>query len=1425
MAPIAFAWRFWAREYNSTEAAMKPTSTLLTALCVLLLSFTALAQKEPDATDELQLGDEAYQNIDYAGAIEHFQKAIALDPGLPDARLYLAEALVKLHRLSEAEHHLRSAVELDPKDPAPRAALVRVLMAEGRKAEIEVFLRKTKKDFADNPDGYRMLGDYYFALGDLDKAVAEYTSLYGDHPDNITVKQNYIQILILKNRLDEATKLNDEILKSNPQDVASLVYRGQVQIRRGDTNAAVDSLQTAVRNEPDNAVAHYQLGIAFDKQHNEARADSEWREALRLRPDFTDAERALERHMSKHVDLANSSSLPADSIKQEPTASPSSHSNSSDRPAATSGNPPNQLVQVPSKISGGLERVAPEYPEARNAGIQGTPSQDFSKEGAVIEQWTTRVVFQSDGTSTRDVRSRVRVHSDAGVRQYGVLRLPYQASVESIEVQDVRVTNPNGSVVVTPLDSVQDVTSELYRDAPLYSDLREKHVAVKGLEPGDTLEYSVSWHLEKPLAARQFWFGYQFIKSAIVLDEQLEINVPREREVKLKSHTIQPTTHEEAGRRIYTWKTSNLESVSPAEQQKVQSYDAFRGLLPPPDVLISSFRTWEEVGRWYDSLQQEQIKPSPDVKAKAAELTKGLSDDDVKLRAIYNYVSLRYRYVAISFGIGRYQPHAATEILGNQYGDCKDKHTLLAALLSAVGIRAYPALINSRIAVDSDVPSPGQFDHVISVAAKGSTLSWMDTTPEVSAMGYLVNPLRGKPALVITPESVAFETTPANPPFANQTTVAITARLDADGTLQAHAEIRVRGDEEVYDRYAFRRMPEAQWKDMMQKMSYAAHLGATISNARVSSPEKTEEPFTEAYDYTLKDFAGGGKHRFAVPLSLGIPPVKDEDLKRKTPLWIGYLGERQYEWRIELPRGWSATPPSAIDLKESFAEFQGSSEVKEGVLITKWRLLEKVMAVTPDQVTRFKTFQKEISDYCSTYIFLRLPADVAGASTAATPAQGPARVTELLRESVTQLPDSSNSQALQAEQNAQSSIQAKDFSSAITALKYAVSLDATFSRAWIELGVTYAGIGDASSALNAFRKAVEADPKQVIPYKILGFMYMSRGNRNEAIAIWQKLQNITPDDRDLALNLGGLYIAQKRYPEAAALFEAAAKTKPSDPYAQMWLGITYLRSHNTDQGLAALHKALEINSGAEMLNNVAYEMAEAGTALPDALLYSQRSVREVEELSQKVDLEKVQDEDLQLPKKICAYWDTLGRIYFKMGDMAQAESYLTSAWRVSEDGVVGDHLGQVYEKEKKFPAALHVYNLALEANPRLEETPARMRNLSHVPLPKKRIGAAEELSRMRFVKLPTITKEAATADFDVLIVGGKIEKTSFVSGAELLRHAGESFEKVHFEEPFPPNSGAHLLRRGIFSCFSYTGCSFVFYPLSVAANTKLGNGE
>lgn len=222
-----------------------------------------------------------------------FKKATEVDPKAMNAQLALGGFYQSRNRLPEAEQQYKHAIEVDPKNPGPRAALVRLLRQEGKNAEIESFLQQTKKDIPDNSEGYRMLGDFYFATGDLDKAFAEYASLYGDHPKDPLVKRNYIQLLILKNHLDEAGKLSDQILKANPRDVDALIYRGQIQLRQNDPVGAASSLQSALLNDPDNAVAHYQLGVAFNQQRNEARAESEWREAVRIRPDLTEAQRSL----------------------------------------------------------------------------------------------------------------------------------------------------------------------------------------------------------------------------------------------------------------------------------------------------------------------------------------------------------------------------------------------------------------------------------------------------------------------------------------------------------------------------------------------------------------------------------------------------------------------------------------------------------------------------------------------------------------------------------------------------------------------------------------------------------------------------------------------------------------------------------------------------------------------------------------------------------------------------------------------------------------------------------------------------------------------------------------------------------------------------------------------------------------------------
>ena len=105
-------------------------------------------------------------------------------------------------------------------------------------------------------------------------------------------------------------------------------------------------------------------------------------------------------------------------------------------------------------------------------------------------------------------------------------------------------------MVVTPLEETQEITSEISRLAPFYTDQREKHVAVKGLAPGDILEYSSHLRVTKPLAPGQFWMEYEFDHHEIIIEETLEINIPRGRAIKIKNRGRNLA---QGGRRIYHW--------------------------------------------------------------------------------------------------------------------------------------------------------------------------------------------------------------------------------------------------------------------------------------------------------------------------------------------------------------------------------------------------------------------------------------------------------------------------------------------------------------------------------------------------------------------------------------------------------------------------------------------------------------------------------------------------------------------------------------------------------------------------------------------------------------------------------------------------------------------------------------------------------
>jgi cellulose synthase operon protein C len=270
----------------------------------------AAQQRVPTAIQELQKAirlkpqrGDLYLNLallqlrsNFVGAAEgNLKKAIELTPRPMAAELALAAYYQSQRRYPEAEQELLQAIEVDRQNPEPSIALARLYMAEGNKSAAEDFLKRNRSGFPNNSVGYRMLGDFYFAVGDYDAAIQEYSNLNHEHPKDILVTKNYVQLLIIKGRLDEASSLNDAVLKSKPSDVDALVDRGQIQIALGHPSDAITNLQTAINNAPNSGVAYYQLGVAYDRAKQPEQAEKAWEDAIRRDPDLVEAQRALAR--------------------------------------------------------------------------------------------------------------------------------------------------------------------------------------------------------------------------------------------------------------------------------------------------------------------------------------------------------------------------------------------------------------------------------------------------------------------------------------------------------------------------------------------------------------------------------------------------------------------------------------------------------------------------------------------------------------------------------------------------------------------------------------------------------------------------------------------------------------------------------------------------------------------------------------------------------------------------------------------------------------------------------------------------------------------------------------------------------------------------------------------------------------------------
>jgi hypothetical protein len=454
----------------------------------------------------------------------------------------------------------------------------------------------------------------------------------------------------------------------------------------------------------------------------------------------------------------------------------------------------------------------------------------YSAEAAVVERWETVYRYNANGTGTKETTVAIRLQSDAALRQFGVVSLPFASGTEHIELDYVRVRRPDGGVAETPVTDAMEIPAEVTRQAPFYSDLKQMQIPVRSLRVGDVLEYRAREVQTKADAPDAFWGQERMADELVVLSQVLELRVPKTKQVTVWSPRNKPEVTEDGAERVYRWRGSHLEPTAgkeadarrEADKGKIlpeeDAVDAREGKLPT--VAWTTFPSWEAVGAWYQGLEADRAVADAEVKAKTRELTAGKQTEEEKARAIYGYVSSQIRYIGVAFGVGRYQPHTAGEVLRNQYGDCKDKHTLLATMLKEAGLRPSAVLIGAGLRFNEAVPSPGAFNHLITTVPVGSGTVWLDATQEVAPYRMLLFALRDRRGLVVPDTGTGhIERTPAALPFAAKDEFRSVATLDKEGTALSRITMNFRGDAELFVREIVHQVSPGQYDELMQRFS------------------------------------------------------------------------------------------------------------------------------------------------------------------------------------------------------------------------------------------------------------------------------------------------------------------------------------------------------------------------------------------------------------------------------------------------------------------------------------------------------------------------------------------------------------------------------------------------------------------------------
>ena len=579
------------------------------------------------------------------------------------------------------------------------------------------------------------------------------------------------------------------------------------------------------------------------------------------------------------------------------------------------------------------------------------PEHD-EKTDAVLLLAEDTFTVQGSGKMKRIERRVYKILRPDG-RRYGTVRADFDSETKINFIHGWCIPAQGKDYEVKDKDAIETALFGV-QDGELMSDLKTKVLAIPASEPGNIVGYEIEQEVH-PYVIQDIW-SFQHV-DVPVREAHYTLQLPAGWEYKavwLNHPEAAPTTA--SGQ--WQWVVNDVKAIKPESAMPPWGGVAAQmivSLIPPGGAGNKGFESWADMGRWEVGLTQGRRSASPEIKQRVADLTKGDGTPLAKMRSLARYVQKDVRYVAIQLGIGGWQPHPAADVFAHKYGDCKDKATLLSAMLQEIGVESFYVSINTtRNAVTPQTPAVRWFNHVILAIrlpesvkdpslravldhAKLGRLLFFDPTDEWTPFGSLRGELQANYGLLVTEDGGELIKLPQLPTELNGVVRTAKLTLTASGTLTGDFVEQRNGDYGTQQRASLKSVSKDadRIKFLESLISYSLPT-FQITKASLVNLNQTDEPFGYQYSLVAQNYAKtAGDLLLIRPRVVGVNSSDLLETKepRKYPVEFDGPWKNSDTIEIAIPAGYEIDDlPPPVNADYSFASYHSKTEASGNTL-------------------------------------------------------------------------------------------------------------------------------------------------------------------------------------------------------------------------------------------------------------------------------------------------------------------------------------------------------------------------------------------------------------------------------------------------------------------------------------------------------------